>query len=689
MQERILADFGDDAVDLEFSYSERSGRALVRFVPDRMLTERVEEVVANALAIPLLPELSDCRSAALGDELACTLPAHAPGIYEPAELENPFWIVAKKVFNFYTTRLLMPMRLRPYWTAFNVAPLIFEGIRNLFQRKLNVAVLDGAAIGAALAMRDFSTAGTIHLLLDISETLEDWTREKSRKDLASLFAGDGKPVWVLRKGEEVQIPQENVAVGDLVVVRAGARISVDGVVADGTAMVNQSSMTGEPLSVKRGIGKEVFAGTVVEEGKIVILTEGVGDETRFAKIAQVISDSEAMKAEIHGQAIQLADKIVPFSFVLSGVIFVITRNWMQAAAVLMADYSCAIKLSTPLAVRSAMLESAYFGALIKGGKCIEQLSKVDAIVLDKTGTLTRAIPEVVDVCPVNGYSREFILRNAACMEEHFPHPVADAVVRKADEEGLIHDERHAEIEYILAHGISTTLGGKRMILGSRHFVHEDEGIDLDVADAQIKRCTDTGHSTLYMAVDNELAGVIALEDPVRDSAYRFIRRLENMGMRRIIMLTGDGEASARTVASELDIEEFYAQVLPNDKTELVDTLRAEGYTVAMVGDGINDSAALSHAHVGVSMKHGADIAQETCDVMLTSERLDSLIDSMSISGLVMKRIRRNYKFIVASNTLFIGLGIFGFITPAVLALLHNSGTVLTCAYSMRPMLPEQ
>lgn len=692
VKDQVYAEIGDDIGEIEFSYSPRSGRALARFNADGDLTERVAEVMSNALAeslLPELPQLPECRSADRGDEAACTLPTLGTGAYEPGALENPFWIVGKKVFNFYMTRLFMPMAFRPYWTAFNVAPLIFDGIKALFQRKLNVAVLDAAAIGAALAMRDFNTAGTIHLLLDISETLEDWTREKSRNDLAALFAGDGKPVWVMRKGEEVQLPQEELSTGDLVVVRSGSRIPVDGVVADGTAMVNQASMTGEPLSVKKGVGKEVYAGTVVEEGKIIILSEGVGDETRFAKIAQVIADSENMKADIHGQAIKLADKIVPFSFILSGVIFAITRNWMQAAAVLMADYSCAIKLSTPLAVRSAMLESANCGALIKGGKYIEQLSRVDAIVLDKTGTLTKATPEVVDISPVNGFSREFVLRNAACMEEHFPHPVADAVVRKAEEEGLDHDERHAEVEYILAHGISTTLDGKRMILGSRHFVHEDEGIDLTEADEQIKRCADSGLSTLYMAVGNKLAGVIALEDPLRDSAYRFIRRLENMGMKRIIMLTGDSEPTARAVASELDIEEFYAQVLPEDKTELVDSLREEGYTVAMVGDGINDSAALSHAHVGVSMKHGADIAQEACDVMLTSERLDSLMDAMSLSKMVMRRIKRNYQVIVGSNTLFIGLGVFGVISPAMLAFLHNSGTVLTCAQSMRPMLPEQ
>lgn len=659
------------------------------FPAARDLTDAVEAEIRSELALAREPVLPDCRTAALGDESACALPSLGEDLVAPEEMENPFWIVAKKVLNFYTTRLFMPMAIRPYWTVFSVAPLLYDGVSSLFQRKLNVAVLDAAAIGSALVMRDFNTAGTINLLLDIGETLEDWTREKSRNDLASLYRSDGRPVWVLRKGVEVQVAQEELSTGDLVVVRSGSRIPVDGVVADGTAMVNQSSMTGEPLSVKRGPGKEVYAGTVVEEGKLVILSEGVGEETRFAKIARVIEESEGMKAEIHGQAVKMADKIVPFSFALSAVVFALTRNWMQASAVLMADYSCAIKLSTPLAVRSAMLEAGHCGALIKGGKYIEQLAKVDAVVLDKTGTLTKALPEVVDVCPVNGYSREYVLRNAACMEEHFPHPVADAVVRKADEEGLVHHERHAEVEYILAHGISTTLDGQRMILGSRHFVHEDEEVSLVEAEDQIRRCAQSGLSTLYFAVGGKLAGVIALEDPLRESAYRFVRRLENMDIERVVMLTGDGEATAKAVAEELEISEYYAQVLPDDKTDLIDVLKAEGYGVAMLGDGINDSAALSRADVGVSMRHGADIAQEACDVMLTGERLDSFMDAISLSKLVMRRIKNNYRFIVGSNTLFIGLGVFGVISPALLALLHNSSTVLTCAYSMRPMLPSQ
>jgi heavy metal translocating P-type ATPase len=684
LYERLGELFGDELGEFELSYNEHTGRGLLLFAQDAALTDRVEQALATELHDP--PPLPPCRSAALGDESACGLPGASP---EVRPLRHPFMIVARKVATFYLNRLLIPMRLRPFWTAYRVAPLVFEGLRALLRGKLNVSVLDASAIVSAMIMRDFQTAGTIHLLLDVSEELEDWTREKSRNDLASLFRGDGKPVWVLKGGEETPVPPEEVQQGDLVVVRSGARIPVDGVVVDGTAMVNQSSMTGEPLAVKRGPGKEVYAGTVLEEGKVIIHSESVGDETRFAKIAQVIADSEDMKAEIHGQAVKLADKIVPFSFVLAGIIFAVTRNWRQAAAVLMADYSCAIKLATPLAVRSAMLESAHMGAIIKGGKYIEQLSKVDAVILDKTGTLTKASPEVVDVCPVNGYSREFVLRNAACMEEHFPHPVADAIVRKADEEGLVHKERHAEVEYILAHGVSTSLEGRRMILGSRHFIHEDEGISLEEAAPDIERCTQSGLSTLYFAVGGELAGVIALDDPLRESAYRFIRRLENMGMKRIIMFTGDGEATARSVAEQLDLAEYRSQVLPEDKTGLVDALKQEGYTVGMVGDGINDSAALSRAHVGISMKHGADIAQEASDVMLTGDRLDSLVDAMTLSRMVMRRIKNNYRFILVSNTLFIGLGVANIISPAVLAFLHNSGTVLTCGWSMRPLLTSR
>lgn len=682
-QAEVALDQIDTQVAVE--YNPRTKRGLLTFEKRNDLTQLLVEVVEG-----MAQTLAASRIATqVNDETGALVPVVVQEDEPEDEIENPVWIISKKVMNHYMTRMFMPLTLRPYWTAFNVAPLLWEGVKSLRQRKLDVNVLDAAAIGAALAMRDFNTAGTINLLLDISETLEEWTKEKSRSDIAALFSGDKKPVWVMRDDEPVAISSDELVTGDLVVVRSGSRIPVDGIVADGTALVNQSSMTGEPLAVEKSVEAEVYAGTVVEEGRIIVYAQSVGNDTRFAKIARILTESDERKADIHSQAVQMADKIVPFSFILSGIVYAVTRNVTQAAAVLLADYSCAIKLATPLAVRSAMLEAAHNGAVIKGGKYLEQLAELDAIVLDKTGTLTEARPEVVRICALNGYSEEFVLQQAACMEEHFPHPVADAIVRKADEAGLVHSEDHAEVEYILAHGIATTLDGHRTILGSKHFVNEDEGISFENAEDVIAECSGAGLSLLYFACGNELAGVIAIKDPVRDDAADFIRKLEDMDVERIIMLTGDGEETAASVAADLDIHEYYAQALPDEKTSLITNLREQGYTVAMVGDGINDSAALTTADVGVSMKHGADIAREACDVMLTGERLDSLTDAMDISKRTMRRIKRNFMFIVASNTLFIGLGVTGIITPALMALLHNSGTVLTCVHSMRPMLPER
>ncbi len=675
-KEKALELLAKADVTIQISYNLRTRRGLLIFPPDEQLTRilaRLIEVLAKDLAT-----------------LQKTRPEVQSALTEPQESQpHPFWAIPLKVINFYTTRLFMPPMLRPFWCIFNVAPLVWKGLMSLSRGRLDVDVLDATAIVSALFMRDFDTAGTILLLMDISETLEQWTREKSKGNIAELFSQEQESVWIMRRGEPVEIPTEALTPGDLVVVRSGGRIPVDGVVADGLAMVNQSSMTGEALAVKKKAGSEVFAGTTLEEGSIIILSEAVGAETRFSQIAKILTESEALKANVHSQAEKLADKIVPFSFILSGIVFALTRNFQKAATVLLADYSCAIKLATPLAVRAAMVEIAQNGAVLKGGKHLESLSRLDAIVLDKTGTLTQATPEVVQVCPVNGFSREFVLSQAACMEEHFPHPIAEAVIRKADEEGLEHDEDHAEVEYILAHGIATTLNGERTVLGSRHFIHEDEGIDLSNAQAAIDQCSQNGCSQLYLAWGGELAGVIAVNDPVRHDADAFIRQLEHKKMKRIIMLTGDGGKTAAGVAKELGIDEYYAQVLPHEKTQLIKDLKGQGHTVAMIGDGINDSAALTTADIGVSLKHGADIAKEACDIMITGQRLDSFIDAMDVSQKAMGRIRKNFIFIVASNTLFIGLGIGGIITPALMALLHNLGTVLTCAASMRPVLPAR
>lgn len=672
LQQKAKVVFSQAPIKIYVTYNPRTRRGLLIFIQDDKFTQILVDLI-NILADDLatIPETKT-------QELSVTEDGQALQ-------ENPLWSISKKVIKFYTTRLLMPPVLRPFWCIYKVAPLIWQGYKSLSEGRLDVHVLDATAIISALFMRDFDTAGTIHLLLDISETLEEWTKEKSKSNIASLFIRGERPVWVMRKDNPVEISSNELIKGDLVVVRTSGEIPVDGIVADGFAMVNQSSMTGEPLAVKKTVGSEVYAGTIVEEGQVIILSEAVGDETRFARIAKILNESNGMKAHIHSHAEKLADKIVPFSFIFSGLILALTGNMRKAATVLLADYSCGIKLATPLAIRTAMIELARNGAVLKGGKHLESLSRVDTIILDKTGTLTTSRPEVVEVYPVNGFSRDFVLRQAACMEEHFPHPIAEAILEKAKQEGLDHMEDHAEIEYILAHGIATTLDGQRMVLGSRHFIHEDEGIDVNDAETVIKECTGKGLSMLYFGCGGNLAGVIAVQDPVREDAPHFIRMLEKKAMKRIIMLTGDGNETAKTVAKQLRINEYYSQVLPDDKTFLVNQLKSEGHTVAMIGDGVNDSAALTSADLGVSMKHGADIAKETSDIILTGERLDSLIDAMDISHQSMNRIRRNFLFIVASNTVFIGLGITGIITPAMMALLHNLGTVLTCVASIRPI----
>ena len=676
LQEKARTVLAQVDIEIQLSYNTRTGRGLLIFVRD----DKITRILTDLIEI-----LADDLAAAPEEERLPVQQKADP----PAGQGALFWTIAKKVINHYSARMLMPVFLRPAWCITNVMPLVLDGLKSLAKGKLDVNVLDASAVVSALFMRDFNTAGTIHLLLDISETLEQWTREKSRSDIAGLFSQDEKPVWIMRKGEPVAIPYDELVAGDLVVVRSGGKIPVDGIVADGLAMVNQSSMTGEPLAVEKKVGSEVYSGTIVQEGRMIVLSEAVGAETRFARIARILTESDEMKANIHSHAERLADKIVPFSFLLAAIIFAVTRDIRKAAVVLLADYSCAIKLATPLAVRAGMLEIARNGAVLKGGRYLEQLSKLDAVVLDKTGTLTEACPEVIKVCPVNGFTKDFVLRQAACMEEHFPHPIADAVIRKADEEGLDHAEDHAEVEYLLAHGIATTLDGQRTVLGSRHFIHEDEGIDLESARDTIEECTENGLSLLYFACGGKLAGVIAVQDPIREDAGAFIRSLKKMDVRRIIMLTGDGRATAESVAGKLGIDEYYAQALPDEKTEIINRLKSQGHTVAMVGDGINDSAALTCADIGVSMKHGADLAKETCDVLLTGNRLDSLVDAMDVSRRSMGRIRRNFFFIVASNTLFIGLGISGIIAPAMMALLHNLGTVLTCAHSMRPVLPSR
>ena len=567
-------------------------------------------------------------------------------------------------------------------------PFIRKGFSMLFRGRVNVDVLDATAIGVSLAMRDYNTVGLLTLLLGFGEALELWTRKKSLTSLAERLALNVDTVWVRRGELEIAVPIAELQADDLVVVRTGAAIPVDGTVVSGEASVNQASMTGEPLGVLRSEGASVFAGTVVEEGEIVIRPTGVGDGTRLNKIIKFIEESELRKADIQGRAERLADAVVPFSFLLAGAVWMVTRNPMRAAGVLMVDYSCALKLATPLAILAAIKEGAGCGVLVKGGRFLETLSAVDAVVFDKTGTLTESRPRVVEVVPAEGWGRDEVLRLAACLEEHFPHPVARAVVRKAEEEALQHQEEHAEVRYIVAHGIASELHGKRVFIGSRHYIEQDEGISVAPLLSEVERLAREGHSVLYLAQEDRLVGLIGIEDPLREESAGVIRQLRERGIKRIVMLTGDDERTAAAVAARLGITEYRAQILPTDKAAIIEELKAEGHTVLMTGDGINDSPALSTADVGVTLRDGADLAREVADVVLTNCNLRELSTAMELGDRTLRRIRTNFGLTMSLNSLFLAGSLFGVLQPGGSAVLHNLTTLGVCLNAMRPMLPR-
>lgn len=579
----------------------------------------------------------------------------------------------------------IPLGLKPCLALYGSRGIFSRGLRSLFRGRVDAQVLDATAIGVAVAMKDYWTAGVISLMLKVGDYLEEKTRQSVRKSLKEIFYPQESMAWVKRNGRPVRVDAKEIAADDLVIVGAGSAIPVDGVVVEGEAMVVQSSLTGEPFPVVKRPGITVYAGMAVEEGRLVVKATSIGNETRVSRIIQVIEESEGLKAEVQSQAERLANRIAPYAFLLSGLTYALTGNPIRAASVLLVDYSCAIKLSTPLTVMSAMIDALRRGVLIKGGKFIEKLAGADLFVFDKTGTLTEARPRVIDAIPFSGFKRDHTLKYAACVEEHFPHPVATAVVQKAEEESLIHDEeRHVEVEYVLAHGIASRIKGKRILVGSRHFVHEDEGISVECAEPVIQGFSERGHSLLYVAVGEKLAGIIAVEDPVREESDRFLRRLQDAGVKRVIMLTGDGCEAARDVAERLGIREFYAQVFPDRKTEIIRELKREGHVVAMVGDGINDSPALSLADVGISMKHGADIAKEAADVILLDGRLEGIVEAKRVSREAMSRIQQNFRYIIGINTALIGLGMTGALTPFLSAFIHNATTVIVAANSLRP-----
>ncbi|HIU17719.1 MAG TPA: heavy metal translocating P-type ATPase [Candidatus Avidesulfovibrio excrementigallinarum] len=614
-------------------------------------------------------------------------PARNEGSAAVVLAAQPEQNVGLSLLNYFVLRPLLPLVIRVGLTVFRAIPYVARGIATVFRGRLGIEALDGAAILVSLLRRDFRTARTTMFLLGLGEVLEAWTRQRSLASLTESLSLKVGQVWVLRDGAEIAITMDAVRVGDVVVVRDGGAIPVDGVVVDGEAMVNQASMTGEPLAVRRAPGAAVFAGTVVEEGVLHVRASRVGDETRLQQIARFIDESEALKAGIQGRYERLADMAVPFTFLLAAAVWMVTRNPLRASSVLLVDYSCALRLATPLAVLAAMREAVQNNVLIKGGRYIEALAEADTVVFDKTGTLTRALPRIERVVPVEGNRRDEILRLAACLEEHFPHPVARAVVRQAELEGLKHEEEHTEVQYVVAHGIASLWRGRQVLIGSRHFVEGDSGVDLSPLQTEIDALVAEGFSLLYLAEGGRLAGVLGIADPLREESASVIRALHEEGIDHIVMLTGDDRRTAAAVAGALGIDEFRAQVLPADKAAIVRQLGAAGRKVMMIGDGLNDSPALSAASVGISLRDGADLAQEVANVVLLDSGLASLLLARRLARSALARIHSNFWITMLMNSLFLGGGLLGLLTPGRSALLHNATTLGIAVRAMRPLLP--
>lgn len=594
-----------------------------------------------------------------------------------------------RVFKRYVIRPFLPIPVRRIRNIVNSLSYFREGAGSLLHGKINTSVLDASAIGAAYYQQDFKTASSVMFLLGVSDSLEEYTRKRTHNALVQSLAVNVDRVWkVLESGEEFLVPAEQVLPGDTVVIRTGTLIPVDGTVVRGEALVNESSMTGEPLAVMRACGASVYAGTVVEEGELYITVRELARNSRINKIVGMIEDSEQFKAGIQSQAERFADAVVPYSFLGALGVFAVTGNVSRALSVLMVDYSCALKLSTPISVISAMKEAADSRILVKGGKFLEEFACADTVVFDKTGTLTVAKPRVVDVIAFKQYDRTYVLQNAACLEEHFPHSVARAVVRKAEEEHLVHPEVHAHVECVVAHGIASSLNGERMLIGSAHFIFEDEGVPVSAEEmARIEAAASSGCSVIFMAVSGELAGAICIEDTIRHEAADVLSALRDAGLSHLVMLTGDGEAAARSVSSRLGIDQYYAQVLPEDKAAIITRMKEEGRRVIMIGDGVNDTPGLAAANVSVAMKDASDIAQGVADITLLSADLRDLLMLRELSCRLMTRVQKNYQFIIGFNTALLVLGQMGMLSPGMSALLHNTSTMGISAASMQPLLP--
>ena len=597
-------------------------------------------------------------------------------------------LISKVIYHF-GRKWLLPAPIRAIYTTVVSVKYIWKGIQTLAQGKIEVPVLDATAIGVSMLRGDYGTAGSVMFLLGVGELLEEWTHKKSVGDLARSMSLNVGKVWLKKDGQEILVPSEKIVAGDEIVVHMGNLIPFDGEVSNGEGMVNQASLTGESVPVRRTLGSVVYAGTVLEEGELTILVKQTGGSSRYEKITAMIEESEKLKSGLESKAEHLADRLVPYSLGGTALTYLLTRNATKALSILMVDFSCALKLAMPISVLSAIREANQHKITVKGGKFLEAVAEADTIVFDKTGTLTKAQPTVAEVVSFSETkSPDELLRIAACLEEHFPHSMAKAVVDAAREKYLDHEEMHSKVEYIVAHGISTTINGKKAIIGSYHFVFEDENSIIPEGMEEKFRHLPEEYSHLYLALEGVLAAVICIEDPLRPEAAEIIRQLKKTGLKKIVMMTGDSERTAKAIAKKVGVDEYYADVLPEDKANFVEKEKVEGRKVIMIGDGINDSPALSAADVGIAISEGAEIAREIADITVAADDLAEILVLRMLSNRLMKRIHKNYRFIVTFNAGLILLGVGGILQPTTSALLHNTSTLYIGLKSMGNLLDE-
>lgn len=646
---------------LDVRVFERTGDAIIRYTCGR-------EELLSALSVFSFSENESL------------VPEHTSRALNHEYQDRLFWVISRRFFR----RFLVPFPVRRVMAGIRAFRYVRKGVRCLAKGRLEVPVLDAAAITAAMLRGDVNTASSVMFLLKIGDILEEWTHKKSVADLASTLSLNVDKVWAVKDGTEVLVPVRSMEVGDEFVVRMGSMIPLDGVVVSGEAMINQASITGESMPVRKTEGAYIYAGTVVDEGEICVRTAKISGTGRYDRIAQMIEVSEKLKSASESRASHLADRLVPYSFGGTVLTWLLTGNITRTMSILMVDFSCALKLAMPLSFLAAMREAGKHGITVKGGKILEAVASADTVIFDKTGTLTYASPRVAKVITFDGGDENEMLRLAACLEEHYPHSMANAVVDEAQRRGLVHEERHSKVEYIVAHGIASTVTGDKVVIGSRHFVLEDEGVavpddaDIDALPAE--------YSHLYLAIGGRLAAVICIEDPLRAEAADVVKKLHALGITKVCMMTGDNERTARAIADSVGVDEYHAEVLPEDKAAFVRAEHEAGRKVIMVGDGVNDSPALSEADAGIAIAEGAAIAREVADITVSSEDLAMLLTLRELSLLLMRRIDRNYRFIIGFNLGLILLGAFGVIPPTTSALLHNSSTILLSLDSMRDLL---